>query len=125
MYLVFGVLTTLLNWAVYIVWTRIDGGKYANVTAVGIAWVISVLFAYFTNRRWVFESAVNGLIPRLRECGSFFGGRLLTGLLDLCIMYLTVDIMRLDGGVMKLLSNVAVIVLNYILSKLVIFRKAG
>lgn len=123
MYLVFGVLTTLVNYVVYLAWIHAFSGKAANVTGVIVAWIVSVLFAYFTNRKWVFRSDVTGFLPKLRECGAFFGGRAATGLLDLGIMYVTVDVLHFDGGIMKLISNVIVIVLNYALSKLVVFRR--
>lgn len=123
MYLIFGVLTTLVNYVVYLSWVYAFPGKTANVAATVTAWIVSVLFAYFTNRKWVFQSGVTGFQAKLRECGAFFGGRAATGLLDLGIMYLAVDILSFDGRIIKLLSNVLVIILNYILSKLVIFKK--
>lgn len=123
-YLVFGVLTTVVNYVFYRAWMYAFPGIYANVTATVAAWLVAVLFAYFTNRRWVFKSSVVGLMPKLRECGAFFGSRAVTGLLDLGVMYLTVDVLNFDGGIMKLVSNVFVVILNYVLSKLVIFKKA-
>lgn len=123
LYLIFGVLTTLVNYAVYLAWIYTFPSKVANIEATVIAWIVSVLFAYFTNRKWVFQSGATGFAENLRECLSFFSGRAATGLLDLGIMYLAVDILLFDGRIIKLLSNVLVIILNYILSKLVIFKK--
>ncbi len=124
MYLVFGVLTTIVNYVVYLGWTSFLPGKHANIIATCVAWVVSVLFAYFTNRKWVFKSKMSGFLPRLKECGAFFAGRGLTGLLDLGIMYVAVDLMGFDGRIIKLLSNVLVIIINYILSKFLVFKKA-
>lgn len=123
LYGVFGGLTTVVDWAVYMAWTWAFPGKYANVAGTGLAWVAAVLFAYFTNRRWVFPSRADGLIPRLRECAAFFGSRILSGLVNLWIMYVAVDLMRFDGGTVKLASNVLVIIINYLLSKFLVFRK--
>lgn len=122
-YLFFGVLTTMVNYAVYLSWVYAFPGEAANVSGVAVSWIVSVLFAYFTNRKWVFKSSAAGFLPNLRECGAFFSGRVFTGLLDLGTMYLTVDVLGFDGGLMKLFSNVFVVILNYILSKLIIFKK--
>lgn len=122
LYLIFGGLTTLVNLVVF--WLLMGRmGSASTLVPTAVAWVISVLFAYLTNRRWVFQSRASGGEAILREMGSFFGGRVLTGLLDLAIMYLAVDILGAPATPTKLLSNVLVILLNYIISKLWVFRK--
>lgn len=116
LYLVFGGLTTLINIAVYnLLYYKAGAG---NVAANTTAWIVSVLFAFFTNRVWVFESNGNAL----REGAGFFVCRAATGALDLLIMLLAVDVLLFPAGVVKLFSNVAVIVLNYVLGKLCVFR---
>lgn len=125
MYGIFGVLTTVVNYAAYLAGMAVLSGKYANVTSTCAAWVISVLFAYFTNRKWVFGSAAVGFAPRVRECAAFFAARIFSGVIDLAIMYAAVDVMGFDGRIVKLLSNVLVIIINYILSKFIIFKKAA
>lgn len=118
LYMLFGVFTTLINVLVY---TFLYYKCFASNTASNVAaWLCSVAFAYVTNRVWVFESRGNDIF---REAMSFFGCRALTGLLELGVMYLLVDICALEGGIVKLAVNVLVIVLNYLFSKLYIFKK--
>lgn len=120
-YGIFGVLTTLINIGVYTVSYNKLG--ISNVVSNIIAWIAGVLFAFITNKIWVFESKSLDLQVLLREFMSFVGCRLVTGVMDLAIMYVSVDIMDWNSTAMKCISNVLVIILNYIFSKLVIFRK--
>lgn len=84
-----------------------------------LAWFFSVLFAYVTNRIWVFES-VNSNI--LKECALFFGGRLFSGAVDTGLMYLFIDILTIGDVISKIVIQVIVVVLNYVISKLVVFK---
>lgn len=119
LYGIFGVLTTLINIVVYsLCYERIG---ISNVASNVVAWILSVLFAFITNKIWVFDSKSMEVSVLLKEAVSFFGCRLATGLLDLAIMYVTVDVMAWNSMLMKCISNVIVIVVNYIASKLVIF----
>ncbi len=120
LYVVFGGLTTLVNLVVYYL---CDLCGMATVPATAISWVLSVLFAYVTNRRWVFESKVQGFPQVMKEMGNFFLCRALSGLMDLGIMALFVDVLHCPGMVVKVLSNVLVIIVNYVASKLLIFKK--
>ena len=121
LYLIFGVLTTLANLISYFLLTDVAGVNYlfSNV----LAWVLSVLFAYGTNRVWVFQSQAKGTAAILKEMVSFFGARLFSGGLDMGIMFVCVSLIGLPDGVIKILSNILVIVLNYLFSKLWIFKK--
>ena len=121
LYLFFGGWTTIINVVVYGLCTRLAALSTSVSTVV--AWIVAVLFAYLTNRTWVFESRAGTARDVLREMGSFFLCRLATGLLDLAIMYVCVDRLGLPDMPVKLLSNVVVIVLNYVASKLFIFAK--
>ena len=128
-YLFFGGVTTVINIAAYAVLARLG---LSTGVANAIAWVLAVLAAYFTNRRWVFESRSRGLAA-LKEFASFVACRVATGVMDEVIMILGVD--RLGPLVVspdrqhqwalgvKVFSNILVIVLNYVFSKLLIFRK--
>ncbi|MGL4774326.1 MAG: GtrA family protein [Clostridium sp.] len=120
-YGVFGVLTTLINIIVYYVCTKLLGIEYliSNV----IAWILSVAFAYITNKLFVFESNKSDLNSILKEVSAFVGARLFSGVLDMGIMYACVDLLSMNDVVVKILANVIVIVLNYFLSKYWIFRK--
>ena len=82
-----------------------------------------MLFAYITNRKYVFESDKIGVEAIVKEMISFFSCRLATGVVDVLLMYIFVDLLKFDDVFIKVLSNVVVIVLNYVASKLIIFRK--
>ena len=121
MYGIFGVLTTVINILTYNVCYYYF--ELSNTFSNVIAWILAVIFAYVTNKVWVFESPSWRLEVLKREVASFISCRLATGILDIVIMYICVDIMALNGMFMKIISNVLVIILNYIFSKLVIFKK--
>ena len=121
LYLFLGGCTTLVNVAVYGLCAH--AANLSTTLSIAIAWAVSVLFAYLTNRTWVFESQARTAGDILREMGSFFLGRVATGVLDWAIMYVCVDRLGLPDMPIKLLSNVVVIVLNYVLSKLFVFAK--
>ena len=120
-YLFFGGCTTLVNVVVYQLGYNVLG--ISNVVSTIVAWLLSVLFAFVTNKLWVFESKSFSVDALRRELPSFFAARLLTGLLDLLIMYITVDKLQLNALLWKILSNIVVIILNYIASKLFVFKK--
>lgn len=120
LYIFFGGLTTLVNIITYFICYHIL--TLSNVFSTIIAWILSVIFAFITNKFYVFESKKNNV---LYEISTFFGCRFGTGILDTGVMYLTVDILKWNALLMKIISNVIVIVLNYILSKVIIFKKKG
>lgn len=123
LYLFFGGCTTLVNIAAYAVGYSLCG--IPNVSANILSWVLSVLFAFVTNKIWVFESRSFSFAVLLKECAAFFAARGLTGLLDLGVMVAAVDILHGNAFAWKVISNIIVIVLNYILSKRFIFKKRG
>lgn len=116
----FGVLTTLVNIVVY--WLMAHPLGIDTVPSSVIAWIAAVTFAFFTNRKWVFNSQANTKELVIKEAVSFYACRLATGVLDWVFMYLTVDIMDFNDVWMKFIANVLVIVLNYIASKFYIFK---
>ena len=120
-YLVFGVLTTVVNYLVYLPCYNLleMSAAVSNV----IAWAVAVAFAYLTNKPFVFRShdwSAKTVIPELTK---FVGSRIASGALETGIIFLTVDLMAWNGNVMKLLTSVIVVVLNYIASKVLVFRK--
>ncbi len=119
-YLFFGVCTTLVNMVCYYVCYNISG--IPNIPATIIAWVVAVAFAYITNKLFVFESRVFEKRALLKEILSFLSCRILTGLLDIVIMYIAVDLLSGNSMLWKLLSNIIVIILNYVASRLLIFK---
>ncbi len=122
MYLLFGVLTTVVNFVVYYFCYNIMG--VANVLATIFAWLIAVAFAFITNKIWVFGSKSFTAKVLVREISTFLGARIVTGVLDVLVMYFAVDLLNWNSTVWKLLSNVIVIVINYIASKFLIFKQA-
>ena len=121
-YLVFGVLTTAVNYITYLLFAPLFE---TTTIPTAIAWILSVIFAYITNRIFVFRSTARGWKALLFEVVSFFGARVLSGVLDVVFMWVFADYMGFDDKWMKLISNVFVIIFNYIASKLVVFRKKG
>lgn len=122
-YLIFGGLTTLLSLIVYYVLTNtIINPKDAVQLQIAnvISWICGFLFAYFTNRKYVFESKTKNV---LKEFFSFFLSRISTLLLDMLIMYVFVTALNYNDQVFKIISQIAVIVSNYLLSKLIVFKK--
>lgn len=119
-YLFFGVLTTVVNYVSYLLLAPFFG---TTTIPTAIAWVLSVAFAYLTNRRWVFRSQAKGAAAILREAGSFVGARLISGVIDVGIMWVFADRLGFNDKLVKLASNVFVVIFNYIASKLIIFRK--
>lgn len=120
-YLFFGVCTTAINVVVYNVCYERLGIE--NIPSVIIAWFIAVAFAYATNKLFVFESKVFEKRALLKEILSFYSCRILTGLFDVAIMYLAVDVMSGNSTIWKIISNLVVIALNYVASRMFIFKK--
>lgn len=119
-YAVFGVLTTLVNIISYWICAH-PLGMPVMVSAV-IAWILAVLFAYLTNRKWVFHSEADNSKAVLKEIGLFFAARLGTGVIDWASMFIFVDLMSFNDVVIKTLANIVVIILNYVASKFLIFK---
>ena len=120
-YLFFGVLTTVVNYLVYLPCCNLLGisAALSNV----IAWVVAVAFAYLTNKPWVFKSHDWSMKTVVPELSKFVGCRIGSGVLETGIIFLTVDLLCWNGVVMKLITSVLVVVLNYIGSKLLVFKK--
>lgn len=120
-YLFFGVLTTVVNYAVYLpcynLWHLSAG--VSNV----IAWVVAVVFAYLTNKPFVFKSrdwSAKTVVPELTK---FVACRVGSGVVETAIISVTVDMLHWNGNLLKLITSVLVVVLNYVGSKLVVFTK--
>ena len=120
-YLVFGVLTTGVNYLVYYPCLNLLGLS-ASVSNV-IAWIFAVAFAYLTNKPFVFRSHDWSWSTVLPELTKFVGCRVGSGAMETAILFLTVDLLRWDGNLWKIITSVLVVILNYVASKLVVFRK--
>ena len=99
-YVFFGVLTTIVNF-------------------ITIAWFVSVLFAYITNRIWVFESKDDNII---KEALLFYGGRIFSGAIDTALMYVFISILMTGDLFAKIVVQVVVTILNYVFSKFLVFK---
>lgn len=121
LYLVFGGITTIINILTYAIGYQMLG--LGNMVSNIIAWLLAVIIAYITNKLWVFESKSLDIKNLVHELISFFSCRIITGVIDLIIMYVVVDCMHLNAIVMKILANFIVIVSNYFASKYLIFKR--
>ena len=120
-YLFFGVLTTVVNYVIYLPCYNLL--QLSAAVSNAIAWVAAVAFAYVTNKPFVFRShdwSAKTVVPELTK---FVGSRVASGALETAIIFVTVDLMLWNGNVMKLVTSVIVVVLNYIASKVLVFRK--
>lgn len=121
MYLIFGALTVAVNIVTYIVLTRLVNMKF--MTSNAIAWMAAVFFAYVTNKLFVFESKELEAKFLLKEFIYFISCRLLSGIMEMIFMYIMISLIGIDDFIVKGFTNILVIMLNYILSKLIIFNK--
>lgn len=120
-YLFFGVCTTIVNYLIYIPCYNF-WGMSATVSNM-IAWVVAVAFAYLTNKPFVFKShdwSAKTVVPELTK---FIGCRVGSGAAETLILFLAVDLLGWNGNIWKLLTQIMVVILNYIGSKLLVFRK--
>ena len=127
-YVFFGALTTVVSLAVKwgLLFTMLDAKNELQLQiAIIISWIAAVIFAYITNRKFVFKSKNNDI---LKEISSFFGSRVLTLVMEMIIMWFFVSFLHLDTKewvlVWTLVTQVLIIIGNYILSKLFVFKKS-
>ena len=124
-YLIVGVLTTVVSLGVYYacVLTFLDPENAIQLQVANIiSWVAAVTFAYFTNRKFVFESKNPDM---LKEASAFVGARVATLLMDMLCMFIMVTCMGWSDKIAKLVVQVIVTVANYVISKIFVFRKKG
>ena len=121
LYCIFGGLTTLIDFIVYISCTRIF--YLDEQIATWSAWFFAVLFAFFTNRKWVFNADNTDKRGFLYQLVSFFGSRIASGLVNSAMIFIFFTKLGINDIVVKIFTAVIVIILNYILSKLIVFRK--
>lgn len=134
LYLFFGGLTTLVSILTF--WlaelfirsdfnVSIFGSMYSAkvVLSNAISWICAVLFAFFTNRIWVFNSPTDSWTGFFKQMAAFFGGRFATFLLETAILVVFVSILDFNEMLMKIIAQLVVLVSNYVISKLIVFRK--
>lgn len=121
LYVFFGGLTTLVNIASYAILAH--PLHIGTVPSTAVAWLLGVIFAYVTNKIWVFESKRTDFRSIAKEFISFFACRLFSGLVDLGIMWLFVDVLHFNDILIKIISNIIVIIINYVASKCFVFKE--
>lgn len=121
LYLFFGVLSTIVNVGIYFIATRVFGINYlvSNI----IAWFFAVIFAYITNKFLVFEVKNVEINFLIREFLSFINCRIVSGVTEILLIYIMVEILCINDFIVKIITNIVVVVLNFIFSKLIIFKK--
>ena len=117
LYLVFGVLTTALSIALYWFLTRLC--MFGYYTANTLSWIGAVTFAYITNKQFVFMDAGNVL----KKAIAFYSSRIFTLVVEQGVMYVMVELFLVNDLITKMSAQVIVVVLNYIISKYIVFRK--
>ena len=119
-YGIFGVLTTIVNYVSYIIFTRLF--SVDMLISNLIAWFLSVVFAFITNKLIVFNSKDLSLKVITSEGSKFMMARVFSLFLDMAILFVMADIMKMNDLIVKIISNVIVIIVNYVLSKFLIFK---
>ena len=121
LYALFGLGTFLINFFVYSFFTEIV--DFGVLISNAIAWIFATLYAFFTNRRWVFKSHAVGVVAFFLQIGSFCLGRFLTLLVEEWMLFYLIEIRGLHNMTVKFCSQFIVIALNYLISKLIVFRR--
>ena len=126
-YLVFGALSTIVNIVTaaltyYVIFAKLPEEIKVNLSTI-IAIIAAWIFAYVTNKLYVFDSKTNNSKELLKEIGSFVGCRLITAIIEVALMNVLVTIWNFNYMLMKILVNIVVIILNFVFSKLIIFKK--
>ena len=122
LYIFFGICTTVINAIAYELLYKL--ANISNIASTIIAWFVAVLFAFVTNKDYVFNAEANNFKDKLSQFVSFFACRGLTGILDVAIMVVAVDWFKLNSLLWKLISNIIVTVINYVASKWYIFKNS-
>lgn len=119
-YLIFGFLAFALNYILYFIFADTIAMHYMAATV--LSWVLTVVFAYWTNRTFVFKSNNKETASVVREFVSFIGARVATEVLEIALMYVMVDVCSINDKISKLVCQTIVILANYVLSKIWIFK---
>jgi Predicted membrane protein len=120
LYILFGVLTTIINLVSYTGMIYLHWNVQLSVI---LSWLITVISAYLTNRKWVFNSKATTSVELLREFLAFLSSRVLTLILEMIIIWFGVQLLKQNPLIWKLIDNVVVVIFNYIISKLFVFKR--
>lgn len=120
LYLLFGGLSFFLNIGLFILLDK--AGLYELVNNI-ICWVVCVLFQFWTNRIWVFDAKTESASQFAKQLLDFFAGRIFTLIIEEAILLVFIEILSFNSLVVKIIGQIVVIVLNYVISKLLVFKK--
>lgn len=118
LYLFFGGVTFVISIASYIFLEKIG---LPILIANLFSWILAVLFAYITNRIWVFDNSATGIGNICKECLLFFSGRVATLIIEELILYVGIALMGINSMLVKVVGQIIVIVSNYFISKILVF----
>lgn len=126
-YIIFGALTTIVNIIVggiayYIFFSKLEESVKVNASTI-IAIIAAWIFAYITNKIYVFDSKTNNFKELMKEIISFIGCRIVTAIIEIVLMHVFVTKLQFNYMLMKIIVNIIVIILNFVFSKLLIFKK--
>lgn len=119
-YLIFGVLTTVVNFIVFFIFQKLGIDVLINNV---LSWIVAVTFAYITNKKFVFESKTSGTKELMKEAISFYGCRVFSLLVEEAMLFILVKKLGINEYIIKVISQVVIIIMNYVLSKVITFRK--
>ena len=121
LYLFFGGLSFIVSIATYALFNV--GMNINELIANVLSWIITVMFAFLTNRVWVFQSTTNGVAEFVKQMLVFYSGRVITLVVEEVILLVFITWLGFNSMLIKVIAQVIVILLNYVISKLVVFRK--
>lgn len=120
-YIVFGGLATVVNFVSYFIFARVIG--IDEVISSGLSWVCAVIFAYITNKIFVFESKTTSKKQLIKECVFFFLARIFSGITcDVGTFALMVKVFNINDIFSKIVTQVMVVIVNYVFSKFIVFK---
>lgn len=121
LYLFFGGLTMIVSIVSYAICNLVFGIDVlvANI----ISWLLAVMFSFYTNRIWVFQASTNSISGFLKQMVSFYSGRVVTLIIEEIILFIFITYLQYNSMVVKIIAQVVVVILNYVISKLWVFKK--
>ena len=121
LYLFFGGLTMIVSIVSYAICNLVFGIDVlvANI----ISWLLAVMFSFYTNRIWVFQASTNSISGFLKQMVSFYSGRVVTLIIEEIILFIFITNLQYNSMVVKIIAQVVVVILNYVISKLWVFKK--
>ena len=124
-YLIVGILTTLVSIFTYFIFSLIldINNNILFMLANILSWICAVVFAYITNKKFVFNSTTSNRKEEIKVFSLFVSSRITTLLIELIFMFLTVKVLLLNDKISKVIAQIIVIILNYIISKIFVFKK--